>query len=123
MNKKIRCVTYEKRHEEIIESGINEISYALYNGNTEEKASLLLCLDKYLDPYYGYNLKYESQIIILLQNLLFNDNDIEINEDILELLQLYSKQPLNILEEKMELLPKQLVKQAMYILYDEKSNE
>ncbi|MBP3414890.1 MAG: hypothetical protein J6L81_06820 [Clostridia bacterium] len=119
MAKSIRCVTYEQKHRDIVESGIDAISFALYNGTTHEKASILLCLDRYLDPYYGYQLKYKSEIIILLQNILLENNDIEIKEDILDLLQYYGDQPLYILEANIDKLPTALAKQARYILYDE----
>ena len=81
-----RSVHYEKRHEEIVESGIDALSMALHNENEEEKASILFCLDKYLDPYYGYKLPYESDIIALLQCVFFENNSVYIKEDILDLL-------------------------------------
>lgn len=44
-----RSVHYEKRHEEIVESGIDALSMALHNENEEEKASILFCLDNNSD--------------------------------------------------------------------------
>lgn len=115
----IRSVSYDRRHMELVESGIEPLSYALYNETEEEKASILLCLDRYLDPYFGYNLPYESEIIILLQHILFEDNSMDIKEDILDLLQFYAKQPLDILEKRLDKLSGKLLMQARYILYDE----
>ena len=117
-NGKVRVVRYEKRHEQLVESGINNISMALYNESEEEKASILLCLDKYLDPYYGYNLPYKADIIVLLQKILFEDNSTEIKEDILELLQFNGGQPLTILEQNIDKLSGELYKYARYILCD-----
>lgn len=115
----IRSVCYDKRHMDLVESGIEQLSYALYNETEEEKASILLCLDRYLDPYFGYNLPYESEIIILLQRILFEDNSEDIKEDILDLLQFYAKQPLDILEKGYEQLSGNLLAQARTILYGE----
>ena len=115
----IRSVCYDKRHMDLVESGIEQLSYALYNETEEEKASILLCLDRYLDPYFGYNLPYESEIIILLQRILFEDNSEDIKEDILDLLQFYAKQPLDILEKGYKQLSGSLLAQARTILYGE----
>ena len=115
---KVRSVSYGSKQIKIVESGIDTIGMALYNGNEEEKASILLCLDKFLDPYYGYHLPYESDIFVLLQNLLFEDNSTDIKEDILDLL-LYSKQPLDILENGLDKLSDELLSHAKYVLYDE----
>lgn len=112
-----RFVTYGKDTMKLIESGIDNLGMALYNGTEEEKASILFCLDRYLDPYYGYNLEYEADIIILLQKLLFENNSNDIKEDIIDLL-VYSKQPLTILEENLNKLSGQILSDAKYILYD-----
>lgn len=116
---RVRSVFYEKRHEQLVESGIEKLSMALYNETEEEKASILFCLDKYLDPYFGYNLFYEADIIILLQCILFEHNSVEIKEDILDLLELYGKQPLNILWENLDKLSGELLYHAKHILFDE----
>lgn len=112
---KVRIVKYEEKHSQLIESGIDNLCMALYNETEEEKASILFCLDKYLDPYYGYNLEYESDIITLLQKILFEDNSEDIKADILDLL-VYSKEPLTILEENIDKLSGNLLADAKYIL-------
>lgn len=116
MDKARRSVSYGNKQIRIIEDGIDSIGMALYHGSEEEKASILLCLDKFLDPYYGHHLPYESDIFILLQNLLFEDNSTDIKEDILDLL-LYSKQPLDVLECGLGKLSDELLSHAKYILY------
>ena len=115
----IRGVSYGNEQIKIVEGGIDTIGMALYNGSEEEKASILLYLDRFLDPYYGYHLPYESDIFILLQNLLFEENSNDIKEDILDLLQFYCKQPLNILESGIDKLSGEVLAHARYILYDE----
>ena len=102
---KVRCVSYGSKQIKIVESGIDAIGMALYNGREEEKASILFCLDRFLDPYYGYHLPYESDIFVLLQNLLFEDNNTDIKED--------------ILESGLDKLSAELLPHAKYILYGE----
>ncbi|MVX67086.1 hypothetical protein GKZ28_25885 [Clostridium chromiireducens] len=50
---KVDFVTYTNDHSSIVKSGINAISKVLKGTDIAEKRSLLFCLDKYLDPYYG----------------------------------------------------------------------
>ena len=49
----------------------------------------MFCLDKYLDPYYRYNLAFEKEIYDLLQIQLLIQNDEEIIDDIVQLLRDY----------------------------------
>lgn len=116
---KVRKVSYGNEQVKIIEGGIDAIGMALYNGSEEEKASILFCLDRFLDPYYGHHLPYESDIFVLLQNLLFEENSNAIKEDILDLLQFYCEQPLDILENGLDKLSGELLSHAKYVLYDE----
>lgn len=51
-----RTVYYEARHKAIVEGGVEGIAAVLRGDDEAEKASLLLCLDYYLDPYYGCTL-------------------------------------------------------------------
>jgi hypothetical protein len=44
--------TYSKKHEEIVNRGVDAISEILKSADVDEKRSILFCLDKYLDPYY-----------------------------------------------------------------------
>lgn len=81
-----------------------------------EKRSLLLCLDKYLDPYYGYNLPYFDDIILLLQQQLFIEKDKDVKDDILELLTYYSKDSLDYLAENIERIEPELLEDAIYAL-------
>ncbi len=87
---RVRSVFYHKRHEQLVESGIEKLSMALDNETEEEKASIL-----------------------------FEHNSVEIKEDILDLLELYGKQPLNILWENLDKLSGELLYHAKHILFDE----
>lgn len=115
---KVDFVTYTKEHSSIVKGGIKGISEVLKGTDTAEKRSLLFCLDKYLDPYYGYNLPFFDDIIILLQEQLFMTNSKEIKEDILQLLNDYAKESLDYLAENIEALESipELLVDALYAL-------
>jgi len=95
-------VTYTADQSYIVKSGIKAINEVLNGTDISEKRSLLFCLDKYLDPYYGYNLPCFDDIIILLQEQLFLNDIKKVKEDILELLRYYAKGSLDYLAEKIE---------------------
>ena len=64
-------ISYSQKHNKIVESGSVAIKKYLSESDYGEKRSLLLCLDRYLDPYFGYNLPFFDEIILLLQEQLF----------------------------------------------------
>jgi hypothetical protein len=115
---KVDFVTYTKDHSSVVKSGVNAISEVLNGTDIAEKRSLLFCLDKYLDPYYGYNLPYFDDIITLLQEQLFLIDVKEVKEDILQLLRDYAKKSLDYLAEKLEKLDSEpeLLEDALYAL-------
>ena len=77
---------FEARHKAIAEGGVEGIAAVLRGDDEAEKASLLFCLDYYLDPYYGCTLAHESEIFALLQQLLLSERSQAIRDDILQLL-------------------------------------
>jgi hypothetical protein len=81
-----RSVFYSQEEMDIIESGIVEIKDAFDSCSDDKLASLLLALDKYLDPYYKYNLDYSDKIFVLLEKLFISRQNIDIREDIRDLL-------------------------------------
>ncbi|MBV1909347.1 MAG: hypothetical protein KUG78_08490 [Kangiellaceae bacterium] len=80
-------VQYDKKHAEVVETGIESIISYYGENSLKEKRSLLLCLDRYLDPYYKYDLSYAGKIYKWLDNELTKAPTIEIKEDIFQLLQ------------------------------------
>lgn len=84
-------VEYDQNHCDIVESGINAIISYYNSRNHGEKRSILLCLDRYLDPYYQYDLPYKNQILEWLQNEFQNTQDPKIKEDIFDLIDYYSE--------------------------------
>lgn len=117
-NESINFVSYNIKHIKIVEAGIEEISKVLKGNDNGEKRSLLLCLDRYLDPYYGYNLPFYNGLINLLQVVLFETDNQNVKEDILELLENYGGETLDYLAERIETLESdsKLLVQALHVL-------
>lgn len=115
---KVDFVAYTNEHSSIVKSGIKAINEVLNGTEIAEKRSLLFCLDKYLDPYYGYNLPYFDDIINLLQEQLFLTNTKEVKEDILQLLRDYARNSLDYLAEKIGGIDSEpeLLEDALYAL-------
>jgi hypothetical protein len=112
----VKLITYTKKHEDIVNKGADAIGEVLNSADVDEKRSILFCLDKYLDPYFGYNLPYFDEIIILLEKHLFENHDKEVKEDILQLLSSYSKDSLDYLAERMDSIEFELLGDAIYAL-------
>ncbi|MEV5026674.1 hypothetical protein [Paenibacillus sp. LPE1-1-1.1] len=109
-------ISYTKKHQDIVKKGVDAIGEILKSANVNEKRSILFCLDKYLDPYFGYNLPFFDEIIVLLEKHLFENHDKEVKEDVLQLLTDYSKDSLDYLAEKIELIEFELLADAIYAL-------
>lgn len=111
-------ITYSKTHKDIVLSGIDAIREVLESDHIEEKRSLLFCMDKYLDSYYGYNLPYKKDILSLLEEELFLNEDKDVKDDILQLLRSYTGETLDYLAEKISELEyePELLANALYAL-------
>lgn len=112
----MRYVTYSKSEENIVEQGVTAIQEVLMGTDDDAKASLLFCLDKYLDPYYGYNLPYANDIFDLLETVVVLPNAIEIREDALELLTGFAGGPFPILERHFDDLPEEIKPEVKYAI-------
>lgn len=69
-----RFTKYYPRHTEygeseisIAESGAAAIENVLKNGDFKRRGSLLLCLDRYFDPYYGKTLTEREKVVEVLR--------------------------------------------------------
>lgn len=112
----MRYVTYSKSEENIVEQGVTAIQKVLMGTDDDAKASLLFCLDKYLDPYYGYNLPYANEIFDLLETVVISPNSMEIREDALELLTGFAGGPFPILERHFDELPEEIKPEVKYAI-------
>ena len=112
----MRHVTYTDKHRRLVESGIDAIREVLLSADEREKDSVLLCLDRYLDSYFGVCLPYQNEIIALLQECLFCPNTMSMKEDILRMLSEYATCPLDVLEARFSALEVSLQEEARRIL-------
>lgn len=116
VNQSVTYITYTSEHQQIATSSTNEIDSFLKSQNNAEKRSLLFCLDKYLDPYYGYNLPNHDEITLILEKHLFQSHIREVKEDILQLLTDYARKPLTYLAEHIEEIEPDLQADALYAI-------
>ena len=70
-------ITYTDAEMEIVKSGIEAIRNVLMGTDMGKKESLLFCLDRFLDPWFGYQLPYQDAIVDLLQVVMHMDKEIE----------------------------------------------
>ena len=115
-NQNGRCVRYTQQHNDIVEKGVSEILKVLNGTDTQEKESLLFCLDRYLDPYFKCNLPYAKDIFHVLEEQLFCPHPIAIKEDILNLLALYCTISLEMLASDIDKLEPELTGRAKEVL-------
>ncbi|KFC94604.1 hypothetical protein GLGR_2721 [Leminorella grimontii ATCC 33999 = DSM 5078] len=83
----------------IEEGALDELAQLLAGKDMSVKESLLLALDRYLDPWFGYNLPQQNDIFRLLEKELWNDaNNEDVMEDLVMLLVQYCPFPLDALK-------------------------
>lgn len=71
----MRYVTYSEKEKNIVEKGLIEIQKILMGTDDEAKASLLFCLDKYLDPYYDMYTMWKCVELVLKECIrIFTEN-------------------------------------------------
>lgn len=111
MEGNISCTSYGKNEIQIIKKGIDAIRDVLMGDNVNEKLSLLLALDWFMDPYYKqdiYIAHIRDDLVELLQTVIISSDEDEVSEDALNLLISYEWPPFRILEENMEKVSKGL---------------
>lgn len=112
----MRCVTYSGEEREIVESGLVAIQEVLMGADAEKKCRLLLCLDRYLDPYFNCELAEEKEVIRLLETVIVSPNEIDVVEDALNLLGSYAWGPFEILEKNFDRIPMECQGDAKYVI-------
>ena len=90
-NSKVSFAQYDQSHCSIIESGVDSIILYYDSNNHSEKRSILLCLDRYLDPYYGNELPFRGEIFQWLVRAFDKASHNELKEDIFDLVENYSE--------------------------------
>ncbi len=62
-----RSIRYGEEEKKIAESGAAAIAEVLKNDGFEARGSLLFCLDRYFDPYYGQTIPEREKVIDVLR--------------------------------------------------------
>ena len=110
-----RAVSYSNEEKEIVRQGIDAIRCVLTGDDEAAKLRLLLCLDWFMDPYYGQDISnIRDELIDLLQEVVVSDNSQYVKEDALELLDLYVGGPFPILEANVKNVEEKLLAQVEY---------
>ncbi len=104
--------TYSDNEMEIVRNGVDSIRNAFQTRDEQGKLNLLFCLDRYLDPWFGYNLPYTDDIFRLLEWVVISDNRFDVAEDALNLIMSYGTIPCEILEQYFDKIPEQLQNDA-----------
>lgn len=107
-------ISYSENERKIVEQGIAAIRQVLLGTDEASKARLLLCLDRYLDPYYGHNLSCAQEVFRLLETVVVSPGSVEIIEDALDLLISYASGPFPLIEQQLESLPSAVRQDAEY---------
>lgn len=113
---KMRHVSYSKEEMNIVEGGISGIQKVLMGSDSDQKRSLLFCLDRYMDPYYGYQLPFREEIIKLLETVVVSPNENDVIEDALQLMGDYTCGPYEIMEKGIENVPKELRPEVLRVI-------
>lgn len=112
-----RHVEYTENDREIVRKGITEIARVLMGTDTERKLSMLLCLDWFMDPYYGQDIStFHDELVDLLQTVIISPNDDNVIEDAISLLMDYEWPPFSIIEQNKDLIPNKFQDDIAYLL-------
>ena len=112
----MRFVSYSNEEMNIVEGGILEIQSVLMGSDAEKKRRLLLCLDRYMDPYYGYHLPFQEELTKLLETVVVSSNENDVIEDALQLLTDYTCGPYEIMEKGVKSISEKLRSEVLEVI-------
>ena len=100
--------TYSDEEEAAIRQGIDAIRAYFSQADEQKKKNLLFCLDRFLDPWFGYDLPYASEIFRFLEEIVITAGEsLAVAEDAMGLLHDYGHTS-GILEEHLDCVPPSL---------------
>lgn len=112
-----RFVSYSGDEKEIVRQGIGAIRSVLTGNDESAKLRLLLCLDWFMDPYYGQDISgIKDELIDLLQEVIVSDDSRFVKEDALDLLSSYVCGPFPILEENIGKVDEKFLPNVEYVV-------
>ena len=100
--------TYSDDEEAVIKQGITAIRAFYAQADEQGKKNLLFCLDKFLDPWFGYDLPYADDIFLFLEKIVISaDESLAVRDDALNLIGSYGYCS-GILEDNLDRVPPSL---------------
>jgi hypothetical protein len=115
--RKYSYVEYSENDRELVRKGIDGIRKVLLGTDTARKLSILLCLDWFMDPYYGQDISnIHEELVDLLQTVIISPNEYDVIEDAINLLASYEWPPFPIIEKNRNLIPKKFQEEIAYLL-------
>jgi hypothetical protein len=112
-----RFVSYSGDEKEIVRQGIGAIRSVLAGNDESAKLRLLLCLDWFMDPYYGQDISdIKDELITILQEIIISDDSFSVKEDALNLLTSYEWPPFPILEKSLDTIDEKLLPDVKYAI-------
>ena len=112
--------TYSEREETVIRAGIDAIRDYFRTADDQQKRDLLFCLDKFLDPWFGYDLPYAEEIFRFLEEIVLSPGErVDIAEDALNLIGSYGYASA-MLEEQLDRVPESLRFYAKIVIAESK---
>lgn len=115
--RKYSYVEYSENDRELVRKGIDGIRKVLLGTDTARKLSILLCLDWFMDPYYGQDISnIHEELVDLLQTVIISPNEYDVIEDAINLLASYEWPPFPIIEKNRNLIPEKFQEEIAYLL-------
>ena len=82
----LQVISYDESHMQIVESGFDNLKFHFERSSDKEKASLLFCLERYVDPYYQSQIDYEPKLYSWLQDVIEGIEEVTVKESALDVL-------------------------------------
>lgn len=122
-NGTVHITTYSNHEMEIVKQGLSAVKEVLLGPDMEAKNRLLFFLDRFLDPWFGYELPDRGEIIDLLQTVVISQNSISVKEAALQLLCDYAWPPFLLLEKNFDAIEAELKPEAGYAIHMDREIE
>jgi hypothetical protein len=109
--------SYSDAEKAIVRSGIKSIRAVLEGNDTAAKSRLLLCLDWFMDPYFGQDISaINDELVELLQGVVTSADPIDVKERAIQLLMDYTWGPYPILESHLGTIDEEILPDVKYII-------
>ena len=109
--------SYSDDEKAIVRSGIKSVRAVLEGSDTAAKSRLLLCLDWFMDPYFGQDISaINDELVELLQEVVTSADPAYVKEQAIQLLMDYTWGPYPILESHLDTIDEEILPDVKYII-------